>query len=680
MKKLESICLRLLLILLVIMDISFIPAWTVSAEAPAENKSYAVLVLNSYHKGYEWSDNETEGIFETLKKSGLRVNTMFEYLDTKNYPGQEHIDQLKADFRIKYSKIKIDIIIVSDDSAAEFALENRKNLFSDAPVVFCGINPWDFEKSFSESRKFAGVIQDNDPGATIAVALKLNPELKNVYVVFDNSESGKSTGELAIKAVEASPGSLRAIPLNDTTYEDILSKVGTLGKDSIVLITSYVYDRYGVSLQTDDISREICEASSVPVYHMYDEAMGTGIVGGFLLSGSLHGSLAAGLAIDILNGRDINTVQNLQNTSGKYIFDFKVLEKFGMDNARLPIGSELINKPFSFYKQYEGLVNSVIFIFIIMVAFILTLLFNIQKRKKAEEEIRIKNEELTALYQQITATEETLRDQYDQLIEKQEQLEKSQRRYMLASEGAYDAIWDYDPRADEIYISDKIYGILGITRSLQVIRRHDIKRFIQAEDAEEFDSIISAGIRPNAPGFSCEFRAICSDGSYKWMQLNGKAELDSDGNAIWLAGSLTDVTQKKLSETRIEQLAYYDTATGLPNRALFEEQLNRLIAEAGKRELAVMSLYINNMRSINDIFGDSFSDRVYENISEKLRGMEGLEILAKLKGEEFALVFPGEGVTVYAERLGEIFQDRFEIMEQNITLDVSMGISVYPVD
>lgn len=136
MKRSCNSChLSLMLLLAVALLFTVLPA-----SAHAESDSPNILIINSYHKGLQWTDKELEGIISSLKESGYDSGIYVEYMDWKRYPSEENLSCIYDRFEYKYSHKPIDIIITTDDIALEFALENRAALLPDAPVVFCGVN------------------------------------------------------------------------------------------------------------------------------------------------------------------------------------------------------------------------------------------------------------------------------------------------------------------------------------------------------------------------------------------------------------------------------------------------------------------------------------------------------------------------------------------------------------
>ena len=101
------------------------------ADIPAEQKN-RVLILNSYHLSYSWSDEEMSGILATLKEEMPALEPMIEYLDCKYFPGMEHFPRLASLFSYKFKNINIPVVIAADNPALDFALQYRAELFPES--------------------------------------------------------------------------------------------------------------------------------------------------------------------------------------------------------------------------------------------------------------------------------------------------------------------------------------------------------------------------------------------------------------------------------------------------------------------------------------------------------------------------------------------------------------------
>jgi diguanylate cyclase (GGDEF)-like protein len=424
--------------------------FNLSLQVNAEvHDSKNILILNSYHKGFTWTDDQVTGILDSLSSLNTNHSTSVEYMDWKRFSSKENLDNIYNNLKYKYSKEKIDVIVCTDDSAFNFALKNRKEIFSDAPIVFSGVNSTGLSEIGNSYNNYTGVLEEVDPELTIRAALKINPSIKNIYLVYDNTESGISTGELCIKAANTIDSTLNVISLNNVPSEDIINKMSTASKDSIILVTTYFKDTNGTNIDHQKFCNKLSAAASIPIFHLYDFALGNGVLGGNLIIGKLQGQEAGILAKRILSGEQAFSIPIISKKTNEFTFDYKMLQHFNIHNSSLPNGSIIINKPFSFMQTYRNLVYTVLIIFFLLISFTIILLFYIKKIAGMKNKLEENNEELTQLYEELTATEEELRAQFSEITDNNIKLEEystklSHLAYHDALTGLYNRLYLYE--------------------------------------------------------------------------------------------------------------------------------------------------------------------------------------------------------------------------------------------
>lgn len=393
-----------------------------------EHKENQVLVLNSYHQGMVWSEEETDGIIGKIREAGMNVSFYVEYMDWKNYASDYNWTMLHDYYRYKYSDKRLDLVIATDDAALIFALQYRSEMFSDAPIVFCGVNKEGVETITKGFDRVTGVIEEVNPTKTLEFAFSLNPQIKRIYTVFDNSESGKSTGQMVTEVINTFNPKLEVIPWNRLSFEEVTEKAAQVKDDEIILICTYYSDINNNIIAMDYATREICKVSKVPVYGLFDFGMNQGIVGGTLVSGRLQGENAAKLAIRILEGEDPNNIPIQSPDCTRTIFDYNQLMRFQISLKQLPKDSIIINKPFSFYEAYKTLVIGVVAVFCLLVAFSGILIFYVRKLGKMKRALSENNEELTQLNEELIASDEELTKQYEEIIAVNQKIRESDEK------------------------------------------------------------------------------------------------------------------------------------------------------------------------------------------------------------------------------------------------------------
>lgn len=385
-----------------------------------ERKS--ILILNSYHSGFQWTDDQTKGILDSLSNTNVNYNISIEYMDWKRYPTEENLNNLYQRLKFKYATQQIDIILCTDDAAYSFALKHRQEIFSDAPIVFSGVNKKGVQVG-NNDRNYTGVLEEIDPENTIKTALTINPSIKNIYLIYDNTESGLSTGQMCIDAAHKIDPLLKIFSLNTRSSTDIIALLSQIDQNSMILITTYFMDLDKTSINHQIFCEQISKASPVPVYHSYDFGLGNGIFGGSLATGKQQGEDAGNLAIRILNGEEADSIPIIDHKHNQYIFDYEAFEKYHISKELLPSDSNIIHKPFSFFETYHTMVITVLIIFVLLITYTIILLFYIKKITAVKLGLSESNKELTQLHEELSATEEELRAQVCEITQAHEQLE-----------------------------------------------------------------------------------------------------------------------------------------------------------------------------------------------------------------------------------------------------------------
>jgi hypothetical protein len=154
-----------------------------------ETARQEILILNSYHPGYAWSDDEQAGIINVIRAKDKNWLPVIEYMDLKRLPDRRHLAKLKQLFHSKYQNKKFSVVIAMDNPALEFAIDNQAELFGNAPIVFCGIN--NYTPSLLKGRTdVTGIVESIDLAGTIEVMLRLHPATQEIFSPHDYTATG----------------------------------------------------------------------------------------------------------------------------------------------------------------------------------------------------------------------------------------------------------------------------------------------------------------------------------------------------------------------------------------------------------------------------------------------------------------------------------------------------------
>ena len=356
-----------------------------------------VLILNSYHAGLKWTDDQVSAAKAVLLKTYPDIEVYTEYMDTKRYYSVEYLEQLRDIFWLKYQHIKFDAIITTDDNALYFVMKYHESFFAEAPVSFCGIN--NYNKTMLEGREqVTGLVEVLDIQPTLDLALKLHPGTRHIVVVVDNTPTGIGQRKDVVAVARGYENlEFQYLKGDDFSNEELFERLRSLPSDSIVLLMVWLRDKDNTYLSPNEAGPLISSNSTVPVYGIIDMYLGHGIVGGKLLNSETHGKTAAEMAVRILGGEKPSDIPILFKSNNPYMFDYRQLNRWQIRLSDLPEGAVVINKPFSIYNEYKKLIWGAISLISLLLVTVVILLINISRRKRAEDALRENEEKLRTL-------------------------------------------------------------------------------------------------------------------------------------------------------------------------------------------------------------------------------------------------------------------------------------------
>lgn len=328
-----------------------IPFFSISITAAAEKTTPKVLILDSYHQGEDWSDNEIQGIRIAFNEVYPFFIPSIEHMDTKRFPDPSHLIFIKNYLKNKYLGKQFDIIMTLDNSALNMMLQYGDELFPKVPIVFAGVNGYRPDMLEGHAN-ITGVAETQDMEGTLRLALKINPKIKKVLAIHDYTSSGFAVRRDMESAAEKFRNQVTVEYTPEGTVDDLVAQLKALQQNTIVLLLTYVTDKNSKTLTREESTRLITTASPVPVYAMHETRLGYGIVGGMLLEGREHGRQAAAQALRILAGEEISQI-SVENSKSRPVFDLNILDQFNISEKLLPTDSVIINRPVSFWRQYR---------------------------------------------------------------------------------------------------------------------------------------------------------------------------------------------------------------------------------------------------------------------------------------------------------------------------------------
>jgi hypothetical protein len=188
-----------------------------------------VLIFDSYHEGFDWSDTLFSALKSELKKADLPdIELYIEHLDSKRFYLN---DSLYFEFiSRKYKSVQFELIIACDNFSLDLLVKYDTLLFKGVPVVFTGINNFSDQLIHNKKRIFTGITESHDIGKTLHLISKFQPEVRNILVIHDNTASGKANKELVEKAA-LDFKNLQCHYVSDLSVKELMEQVKKLDKN-----------------------------------------------------------------------------------------------------------------------------------------------------------------------------------------------------------------------------------------------------------------------------------------------------------------------------------------------------------------------------------------------------------------------------------------------------------------
>ncbi len=204
-----------------------------------------------------------------------------------------------------------------------------------------------------------------------------------------------------------------------------------------------------------------------------------------------------------------------------------------------------------------------------------------------------------------------------------------------------------------------------------------------AVEEAQFERVMNRRI----DSYSLDKRFIRQDGALLYASVSTRCLRQANGVVDCFMTVVQDITERQRSAEHIEYLAYYDTLTGLPNRALLSDRLRQALLRASREHTlaGMMIVDIDRFKLINDALGHKIGDRLLSDVAVRLQQcVRQCDTISRQGGDEFTILLPdlstGDEATLIAQRMLEVVAEPFHLDGRELSMTCSIGISLYPRD
>jgi len=258
-------------------------------------------------------------------------------------------------------------------------------------------------------------------------------------------------------------------------------------------------------------------------------------------------------------------------------------------------------------------------------------------------------------------------------------LQKAEKRFSDIAHSTSNWLWETNASHRFTYCSESSLDIIGYSPEVLLDKK------INAFNIDEDDSCLNSMCDyEDLTEYECWYKH--RNGKVICLLISAKA-IFIDNHFCGYRGVFEDVTEQKLQKDKINNLAYSDILTGLPNRTLFQERLSDTIlySSLNDKKFALMFIDLDHFKHVNDSMGHAYGDQLLIKIAKRLSGaIRSHDILARLGGDEFVIILPeivneAEVIDV-AERIFSRIKAPILLADKTIFTGLSLGISLYPLD
>src|SRR5262245_8900811 len=362
--------------------------------ARAEPLPRTILFLDEDTPIYRWLRQISEAFYATIKSESANPPFVFiENLGIDAYDTEDHFNILRSHFREKYRNKAIGVIVSNASRYLSFTLRLRDEVWPGTPVVLAGIQ---------ERRAARLSLPSNVTGFTfrhqlhdiVATADALIPGLKRIVLAGSRIEPGVWRQDFLDDLPDVR-ARFEVIDLTGLPLAELRQRLTALPDDSAVVYVGFSTDVTGERYLPNEASQLVAEAANRPTFVDSETFIGKGSVGGPVVSPGGIGRVAARFALRILDGENASDIPITNSEEiPRPVFDWRQLQRWGISENRLPVGSEIRFRSPTAWEQYRWQIMLISAVLVLQSLLIAGLFYEHRRRRQAEVEASSRMAEL----------------------------------------------------------------------------------------------------------------------------------------------------------------------------------------------------------------------------------------------------------------------------------------------
>jgi signal transduction histidine kinase len=325
-----------------------------------------------------------------------------EYLEANRFPGENQPQVLHDYLKQKYAHLPIDVVVAQSDASLTFLAKYKDDLFPGVPVVFYSATRPEREMLALWSN-ITGVVVFGGFNKTVESALRIHPQTEQVFVVSGSLEQDKRFETIARRELTELEARVKINYLTDVSLNELRTMTANLPDRSLILyVWQQTRDEQGKVVETGAVVESIAQTSRVPIYAMSSPLIGRGIVGGHVYTPAAGAARVAEMVRMIADGRSAADIP-IENIPTIPMFDWQVMQRWQIDESKLPPGSIIQFREPTLWEQYRWRILGVLAIVLLQTSLIAVLLIERRRGRRAKEALAQLNAELETRVEVRTA-------------------------------------------------------------------------------------------------------------------------------------------------------------------------------------------------------------------------------------------------------------------------------------
>jgi signal transduction histidine kinase len=368
-------------------------------------ESKRVMLLHSFGRDFKpWSEYAKAIRMELDRQSPWPLDITENSLVTARFSDEDPEGPFVDYLRALFAKRPLDLIVSIGAPAANFVQRHRQRLFAGTPMVLMAVDERRVQYSNLTANDTAVAVRINYLSVFENI-LQVLPDTKDVVVVVGTSPIEKFWKEAIAKEVEPLANRIKLSWTDELSFESLLKQASTLPPHTAIFWELMIVDAVGVVHEGDVPLTRLHAVANAPIFSYDESFFGSAIVGGPLLLVADSSRQTAAVAVRILGGEKPGEIKTPPVQFAGPVFDWRELRRWGISESRLPAGSEIRFRPATAWEQYRWQVLIIAAVILTQTLLIMGLLYEHQRRRKAEVQSMQRMTELAHLNRVATAGE-----------------------------------------------------------------------------------------------------------------------------------------------------------------------------------------------------------------------------------------------------------------------------------